>query len=86
MLVFLAASAGAGVVGEDLFRRAYGARILLLLVELLAALLRKQVAPCGQVVEPVSLCAYHVVIELFLVKVERYFGILGHVFDGIGCL
>ena len=77
LLILLSAAAGTGIITANLFRLNNSGRGLLLLVELLASLLGKQGIPFRQLVKPLRLCAYHIVIQLFHVHGQVDGGFLG---------
>ena len=83
LLVLLAGSAGAGIVGIDLGGLSDSAALLLLLEEFLSLLLAEDGLPLLELIESVSACGDHVLVELLFVKNKAYNCIFFHLLDRV---
>ena len=68
LFILFAASARTGVVGINLLLLHNSSGRLLLFVEFLAGLFIENSVPLFQIVQPVSLCRYHILVQKSLVK------------------
>ena len=68
LFILFAASTGTGIIGINLLLLHNGSGRLLLFVELLTGLFVKDIVPLFQIVQPVSLCRYHVLVQKSLIE------------------